>query len=282
LKTFTDQLEAALMLQLQAINHEHASPMSRAEASIQRILDAMEQLKKFILKYRFKSKAEEIEFFKHIKPKFLSKLIFQHKIFRIENKMPFDNDKAIKKYLVRELARLKKYINRNFEFHAYWRAESSHMDDKYFVRHQYDVRLEADVTYFDADPRFSTTHDYKAARLMAHDQLKDYLESRLRRLENAGSEQKQPGHAGQLLEWTESKASLVELIYALYYQGAVESSKAGIKEIAACFESVFRIELGDYYRTFTDIKMRKTGKAKFLESLRENLIKNMDDADSRV
>jgi hypothetical protein len=84
------------------------------------------------------------------------------------------------------------------------------------------------------------------------------------------------------LEWTESKSALVELIYALHYQGAVESSKAGIKEIAACFESLFRIELGDYYRTFTDIKLRKSGRAKFLESLKDNLLKKLDEADGRI
>lgn len=78
------------------------------------------------------------------------------------------------------------------------------------------------------------------------------------------------------LYWTESKTALIELVYALHAQGAVDNGKADIKDIAAVFEHLFGVELGDYYRTFLEIRVRKTGRTKFIDSLRNSLIKRME------
>lgn len=71
------------------------------------------------------------------------------------------------------------------------------------------------------------------------------------------------------------------MIYALHAQGAVDNGKADIKDIAAVFEHLFNVELGDYYRTFLEIRVRKTGRTKFIDSLRNSLIKRMDEADDK-
>ncbi|MFT3737557.1 MAG: RteC domain-containing protein [Breznakibacter sp.] len=54
-----------------------------------------------------------------------------------------------------------------------------------------------------------------------------------------------------------------------------------IKVIAKTFENTFDIELGDFYHTFMELKNRKINKTKFLDSLRDTLIRRMDEQDER-
>lgn len=60
-----------------------------------------------------------------------------------------------------------------------------------------------------------------------------------------------------------------------------ENGKSDIKDIAAFFEYLFGVELGDYYRTFLELRMRKTGRTKFLHSRIQSLNKKMDEAEDK-
>lgn len=77
------------------------------------------------------------------------------------------------------------------------------------------------------------------------------------------------------MNWTESKTALTELIYALHSQGAFGNSD--IVAIAKTFESTFNISLGDFYHTFMELKSRKINRTKFLDSLRDALIRKMEE-----
>ena len=79
------------------------------------------------------------------------------------------------------------------------------------------------------------------------------------------------------LKWTASKTALTELIYALYAQGVFDKGNADIKAIAKVFEQMFDIDLGDFYHTFMELKARKINRTKFLDSLRDALIRKMDE-----
>ena len=81
------------------------------------------------------------------------------------------------------------------------------------------------------------------------------------------------------LSWTGNKADLIEIIYALQTIGVFNKGEASIKEIATVFEKVFHIELGDYYRTFVEIRSRKINQVKFIENLKETLLKRMQYLD---
>lgn len=54
-----------------------------------------------------------------------------------------------------------------------------------------------------------------------------------------------------------------------------------IAPIVKVFESTFNIDLGDFYHTFLELKSRKINRTKFLDSLKESLIKKMDEQDER-
>ncbi len=139
-----------------------------------------------------------------------------------------------------------------------------------FSRNKYDIKLSLDTFYFEADPNFSTSHDYKAAKIIANDLIQVYLEDQLH-----NTVYKEKSTNLPKLNWGGSKTALTELIYALHAQGAFDN--ADIKIIAKTFESIFHIDLGDFYHTFMELKNRKVNRTKFLDSLRDALIKRMEE-----
>ena len=81
------------------------------------------------------------------------------------------------------------------------------------------------------------------------------------------------------LFWTGNKTDLIELIYALQSSGAINSGSSDIKDIAIMCEQMFNINLGDYYRTFLEIRLRKINQTKFIDKLRDALLQKMDELD---
>lgn len=68
-------------------------------------------------------------------------------------------------------------------------------------------------------------------------------------------------------------------MYALQSKGVFNNGSADLKEVAAFLEHTFEIDLGQYHRTFLEIRIRKTGRTKFLDTLTETLTTRMDEAD---
>ncbi|MGJ1415183.1 RteC domain-containing protein [Sphingobacterium multivorum] len=247
--------------------------LQRIEAVIHLIIECLSELKEYVLKRGFKSTDEEIRFFKYQKPAIVSKLIYYNAIYKIETKKPY-GAKPIKKYLNDELRKLKKYFDNNLEFYKYYRTNNSFIDEKLFVRGKYDIKLSLDTFYFEADHSFSTSHDYKVAKIMANDLIQVYLEDQLH---NTTYRDKSTEHPK--LNWTGSKTALIELIYALHSHGVLDNGTVDIKIIAKTFQRAFNIDLGDFYHTFMELKSRKINRTKFLDNLRDALIKKMDEED---
>lgn len=272
--------------QLRFLNLEMDNSIQVAENAITIVLKSIEKLKSFILKHKFKDQFEEIYFFKKLKPQFLAKLIYYNRIYIIETHKPHGGEKILKKYLNSELLNLKQYFDTNLEFYRYFRTGSDYLDHKYFVRGKHDIKLRVDSFYFETDHRFCTSHDFKIAKIISNDQVQVYLESELALLERKELKQQSVQDKTEPVKqspftWTASKVSLIELIYALQTQGVFNNKSADIKDIAAFFETTFNVELGDYYRTFLELRMRKTDRTKFLTSLTQSLIERMDEADEK-
>jgi RteC protein len=267
--------------QLKFIDLEQDDAIKCSELSIDVCRKAVVKLKGIILKHKFKNQNEEIKFFKETKPKFLAPLIYHLKIYKIESRKPNGSNEIRRKYLLHELDKLKHYFDSNLDFYRYYRTQSNYLDHKYFLRGKYDIRLTVDSFYFEADERFSTSHDFKVAKILAHDRLQVYLEEELNYLDRKETNMISQDAPKVKLYWTESKTALIELIYALHSHGAFENGRADIKDIAASFEYLFGVELGDYYRTYLEIRVRKMGRTKFIDSLKHSLIKRMDEADDK-
>ncbi|WP_156309432.1 RteC domain-containing protein [Sphingobacterium endophyticum] len=243
----------------------------KIEAVIHLIIECLSKVKEYVLNRGFKNIDEEIHFLKYQKSAIVSKLIYYNAIYKIETKKPY-GAKHIKKYLNSELRKLKRYFDNNLEFYKYYRTNNSFIDEKLFVRGKYDIKLSLDTFYFEADHSFSTSHDYKVAKIMANDLIQVYLENQLYNTSYQDKSSDLPK-----LNWTGSKTALIELIYALHSQGVFDNGNADIKVIAKTFERAFNIDLGDFYHTFMELKSRKINRTKFLDSLCDALIRKMDE-----
>lgn len=78
-----------------------------------------------------------------------------------------------------------------------------------------------------------------------------------------------------------AKVALVELGYALDASKYLNRGNADIKEIMMALETVFNIDLGEYYRTYVSIRERKIDRTKYLNLITENLVRRMDEDDER-
>ncbi|MDM1554214.1 tetracycline regulation of excision, RteC [Chryseobacterium sp. POL2] len=245
------------------------------EAILNEIVKELTKVKKYILKNGFAGTDEEILFFKVHKPNIVSNLIYYNAIYKIEAKKPYGGQQVLEDYLVKELSELKRFYDRNIEFCKYYRTNSTYLDHKYFVREQHDIKLSLDTFSFEADSRFSTSHDFKVAKIIANDRLEIYLENQLNNTNQKSS------FENCSLKWTASKAAATELIYGLYLSGVFNNGQADIVVIVRHFEHLFGIDLGDFYHTFTELKSRKINRTKFSDEMREALIKRMDEQDEK-
>ncbi len=268
--------------QLSFIEEETRDTFRKSELSVELVLASIEKLKEFTIKYKFKNKTEEVKFFKHLKPQLFSKLIYYTKIINIEIKRPKGTDKTQRKYLLNELDNLHRFFDNNLDFYQYYRTGATYLDEKYFLRGKFDIRLSLDTFFFTAGPSFNTTHDYKVSKIMANDLLEVYLKEQLTALDRMDPVSPASINAPKVkLTWTDSKVALTELLYALCHQRSINNGSIDIKEMTSYFETIFNIDLGDVYRTWFSIRSRKTDPTAYLDALKNTLQKKIEQEENR-
>ena len=268
--------------QLNFVDLEIDNQIKKCENAIEIILKSINVIKEIVRKNIFKAEFEEIQFFKEIKPQFTSKLIYYNMIYKIEMKKPNGGNRILKKYYNSELQKLKSFFDNELEFYQYYRSGSSYLDYKYFQRGKFDIKLVLDDFYFETDTTFSTSHDFKVAQILANDLIQLYIENQLIMIENNDKSNKSQRKPNIKLMWTGSKVALTELLYALHTEGVFNNGTVDLKDIAEYFEQTFEIDLGQYRRTFLEIRARKSDRTKFINSLNESLLKRMDNADDVI
>ena len=268
--------------QLNFIDLEIDNQITRSENSIEIILKVLINLKNIISKFKFKSETEEILFFKEIKPQFSSKIIYYNSILKIEMKRPNGGNRILKKYYNNELGKLKAFFDNELEFYKYYRSGSTYLDYKYFLRGKFDIKMSLDNHYFESDTKFSTSHDFKVAKILANDLIQLYLENQLIMIDNKDSTEKSQRKPNIKMTWTSPKVALIELMYALHTEGVFNNGAADLKDIAEYFEHVFEIDLGQYRRAFLEIRARKSDNTKFLTTLNDVLLKRMENSDEVI
>ena len=277
METKSIELLRELNGQIEFLESEFDNVLQKSEEIIKVILKTLEQLRKMLIKHKFKSKHEEILFFKSIKPQFTSKLYYHMAVFRIASQTPIGGASILKNYYEAEQANIKHFFDKNLDFYQYYRTNSTFLDEKYFLRGIVDFKINLNNYYFEFDPKFSTTHDCKVALIMAYDLLSIYIDKKILELEKAlnGIYTTQTSK----LQWTAPKVALIELIYALQTEGVFNNGTANVKDIADQFQETFNVDLGQYRRVFLDIRTRKDDRAKFINTLKDKLLLRMEETD---
>jgi len=236
--------------------------------------EAFDKLKEFIITYQFRNDAEEITFFKEVKPNICCRLIYYRKVYNIELNRPVASIEAQQSYLRNELEGINRYANRRLDFLRYYRSGAAHLDELYFLRGQADNEQYFETSYYEFDPHFSTNCDFKVARILANDMLSAYLMSELEILEYKSAKYSGGSFPAIKLTWQGTKTELYELLYALDSKNVF--GNVPLTQLASYIQNVFNIELNpNIFRSFGDMKIRDN-RTPFLDGLKEALLSRMD------
>lgn len=240
--------------------------------------ELMHTTREQVLKEGFKNEADEIKFFREIKPYILGQLMYYNKVFRIETICPVKNGRMYQKFFMNQLHELKQEFKEyvcGCHFYRYYRSGRSDRDEEYFLRGKINYKDGLNSYVFEIDHQFSTYYDSKVARIMANELTYTYLMTKINPEEHAGS-LLQSSESTKDIFWTDSKNALIELIYALYASGVISHGKIGIRKITLVFQILFRIPLGDIHHSFHRMKDRAGNRTLFLDQLKSSLEQYMD------
>jgi hypothetical protein len=228
------------------------------------------ELKQFTSSYIFTEIPEEITFFKEAKPVLLSQYFYLKKIFAIEIFDSFSDRKSRTKNYHRVLENMQRFVRKNLSFYQYCLSGSTSLDINYFTRN---IQSPIDIAM---DVRFSTGYDIILSKILAYEMVKTHITELLKKCNNDV-----PHSESQALAWTGSKTDLVELIYALHAVGSFNNATVEVRKIVEVFEILFNVNLGNYYRCFLGIRIRKTGQTAFLDQLKQRLVQRMNELEDR-
>ena len=274
---FVEKLQREIRRIIEQIEAEDKNILKKSLDASRVLGNAFDKLKEFIIAYKFKDEEEETLFFKEIKPKIFCHLIYYRKVYNIEMHRPVASIEAQKEFLKKKLDVIQDFNDKILDFYRYYRSGATYLDAAYFVRGRPDTEQYLETFYYERDPQFSTNADFKVAKIMANDMLQAYLLSELEGLDNYMQKPNVSSFPKVKLTWTGSKTELIELIYALDTVGCFNNDKIPLIQIAAYFESVFNIELGNNIaRNFYDMRIRNQP-TPFIDRLREEIRKRMDN-----
>lgn len=280
MKQFVDTILSKINAEIETFCIDSDVSSDKALSMINFIRPLFEELREFIHQYTFQNSDEEISFFKNNKPIILSKLMYFNDIYLLELRKPNGSKEVLKEYYKKKQIAITEFCNANLDFYQYYRSKATHLDRYYFLRGHENYKLCHNCGLFDKDPLFSTCCDHKVAKMLAYDMLEIYLQQRLQDVEKQEiiniSRASLPDNP---FRWTGTKIAAIELGYAIYAAGVLNNGNADIKEIMTYIEASFKIDLGDYYRTYLTMRERKKDKTSFLTTLINKLLRKMDEDD---
>lgn len=263
-KTYTEKLHSELKARIETVEKQSEDHLIALSICFKAVNEAICNLKRFIHRYKFSSEEEEIEFFKKLKPGIVSKYYYYEKVIHLKVNEPISNNESVKSYYEKALIEVQDIIRTNLEFYTYYLSGATDLDRGYFLRTNSKFRS----PQIDSD--FTTEFDDVLSRIVASQFVRDHL---IGIVENNDSK-----NDGGVLTWTTKKAYLVELIYALHASHSFNSGKAEIKQIARLFERLFSVNLGNFYRHFQDIALRKNNRTTFLDELKAKFEERLDQS----
>ncbi|UZT98026.1 RteC domain-containing protein [Chryseobacterium fluminis] len=260
------QVHDDLELKINDVYHDDEDLIKVAEKSLLLVDAAIRKVKDMIVSHQFDTVAEEILFFKKIKPQFISKFIYYSSILELESHKPNAGNKAVKKYYEAEQEKLKNFYSEQSEFYSYYRREATYLDHKIFVRNSYDLKMKLSFGFYNFDSSFTTSHDHMIARFVASQQMDKFLRKQLDDLDENGNVKKLSP-----LVWSASKVGLIELVYALHQMRCFNGGNIELSEVVRFVEKSLDTDLGNFHKTLFEIRNRKQGPTKFLNLVSENL-----------
>lgn len=232
----------------------------------------------------FPSTKSEINFFKADKPFVLGYLKYFVNLHAYMMEKPTADITKQREHIHLRLNKLEDCKKKQLNFWNYYKQHEEKLDHIYFIRGNNDLDIVNDSSRHFTDPEFSTSHDNLVGKFIAYDLLSDFYNEELLMLKKIESgsrmEEVSPAILNNL-SWTATKTDLIEIIYALQASGAIRNGQAEISKMANVCSTLFDIDLGNVYKTYSEIKSREIDRTKFIDKLKSSLETRMNYEDSK-
>lgn len=264
-----NDLQLFLEEQLRDIRNEEPQFLPYAKRAMAICQQSVIRLQETVARQPFRTSAEEVIYYKQVKPFFVGRVVFYSTAFDIELARPSGGKKETKRYLRSRLKQVRKIFSQNWFIYQYLRSGETYLDDRLFVPPGGDSPVTVYSLDIPSEFAFPLGFDRVVSRIRAAELLETHLEAQIEEL-------LRPGLAGTQsaphVTWTDSKTGLIELAYALQSAGVLNNGKIDLKEIIDFLSAAFNIQLGNYPRTFQEILARKTGYTTLIDKLRDKLL----------
>lgn len=276
LRKFSEELYVQLSESLEAVSTNKHEPLKRMTASISNVRSSLHSLKEYIGKHPFSGQEEEIYFFKHIKPKFYARQIYEVQLYKIEDSKPHGTAETLRKYYEAELNFIERFFQQNRFLYEYYRNGMTELDSLYFIRGT-EVQMVLFPDIPELQPEFSTSCDYQFSKFLAYELLYKHILSKLEKLNTFTTE----SPSQKKFKWTGEIVNLIELAHGVYLNEQINGGRIGIVEFFDELGEVFGVNLGVPKKGFDDLKKRKRlSKTNFTDRMRDALLKRMDEEDA--
>jgi hypothetical protein len=148
--------------------------------------DYCTKLKQMICKNGFLDEADEIDFFRNVKPEFTCYM--EYFILMIEAILfaPDEKDQSIR-YWEREATRLDRFCSKNNDFILYYEEDHHHMDNIFFLRSDIPFSQLVKSLIYDRDNNFCSSHDPLLRSYFANRMFVEYAKRKLEELRDPNS-----------------------------------------------------------------------------------------------
>ncbi|HWV72856.1 MAG TPA: RteC domain-containing protein [Pseudosphingobacterium sp.] len=269
---FSKKLEKQMNEGLAQAALETNSEMQKAERSFHVVETALLKLKDFIYEYQFSDKEEEIHFFKEIKPRFQSQMLFWLELIQIDSYNVSYTKKEQILYYRQIIERCKTYFEKNKLLYIYYKRKSVQEDDQLFLRQTDCIPLLPEYN-LDMDRKFSTINSVRFAKFQAFEMVIDYLQGQINILKSIQPAESLADGFKSSLKWQHGSAALVETGRALWVSGAF--GNASFKSVMEHLEFIGNYKVSNSYRIYTDMLIRKKDPTPYLKKITETLQTNM-------
>jgi hypothetical protein len=177
-----------LLADIDSYNNSGLSEVEKVEACFICSLDYWRQIQRLVKERDFCTYAEEILFFKEIKPCFTSLVEYFTYRYHALLFIPSHDNNEMKRFWQWEIRKIQRFYEHNEAFYRYIRGGATDMDELYFVRGD-NLRRDNCNSVFnhhqihDLDPQTATAYGYLVSMIRAYELYEIHIREEINKLD---------------------------------------------------------------------------------------------------
>ncbi|QEH39440.1 RteC domain-containing protein [Chitinophaga sp. XS-30] len=272
-------LIAELIKEIEKLTLKELHSFKRIAGCLEEVQRAISLLKAYQDAHPFSTDKEAIYFYKTVKPELDYRLIYYHRLLRIEQACPVTGREHIRAYYRQEQQKIHAFYVSHAEFVRYYRLEATHLDAYYFMPVAGPLPGAAADEFLLYGDAYNAPMSHTLACIKAYDQLQQDLEHKIWWLDHEMEANPQQTLPETNLRFTGKKVDFAEQILAWYASGVINNGSISLRELADHCCAFFGVRYSNIHKVFEEIGQRKKARSAFCQTMQLNLERYLDMKD---